>query len=157
MRPAKLSSNVFLELPPVLAHYVEADRHLWIDGNPRRGRLSMLNRSGKFVDLEAQAVERRQLIEMMGVERARGLQYRMGFEHGRRDAQRHIQTFNKNTRLALQAALVFGQLQGRFVAETKNFEFNLDESTLHREVELTACSEAAIQTMTRSGWDECVC
>ncbi len=157
MRPAKLSSNVFLELPPVLAHYVEADRHLWIDGNPKRGRLSMMNRSGKFVDLEAQAVERRHLMQMMGIDRARALQYRIGFEQGRRDALRHNQTFEKNARLALQAALVFGQLQGRFVAETIVFEFDLNEPTLHREVKLTACSEAAIQAMTRSRWDECVC
>ena len=85
MRPAKLSSNVFLELPPVLSHYVEADRHLWVDGNPRRGRLSMLNRSGSFIDLETQAVERRHLIQMLGFEQTRGLLYRMGFEQGRRE------------------------------------------------------------------------
>ena len=157
MRPAKLSSNVFLELPPVLSHYVEADRHLWIDGNPRRGRLSMLNRSGSFVDLETQAVERRHLVQMLGIEQARDLLYRMGFEQGRRDALRHIETFNKNVRLALQAALVFGQLQGRFVAETKLFEFDLNEPTLKREVTLTACTEAVIQSMANPETGECAC
>jgi len=157
MRPAKLSSNVFLELPPVLAHYVEADRHLWVDGNPRRGRLSMLNRSGSFIDLETQAVERRHLIQMLGVEQARGLQYRMGFEQGRRDALRHMETFKENARLALQAALVFGQLQGRFVAETKTFEFDLGQSTLKREISLTGCAEAVIQSMAHPGTGECGC
>ncbi len=157
MRPAKLSSNVFLELPPVLSHYLEADRHLWVDGNPRRGRLNMLNRSGSFVDLESQAVERKHLVQMLGIEQARGLLYRMGFEQGRRDALRHFETFNKNARLALQAALVFGQLQGRFIAETKVFEFDLDESTLKREVSLTACAEAVTQSMAHPGTGACGC
>ena len=157
MLPTKLSSNVFLELPPVLAHYVEADRHLWIDGNPRRGRVSMLNRSGNFVELEGQAVERRHLVQTLGPERARAMVYRTGFEQGRRDAVHHVETFGKNARLALQAALVFGQLGGRFVAETKNFEFNLDESTLTREVTLTSCTEAMIQNMAHSGLGVCLC
>ncbi len=126
MRPMKLSSNVFQELPPVLAHYVEADRHLWVKGNPKRGRLSVLNRSGNFVELESQAVERRHLLHLLGTDRARALLYRVGFEQGRRDAARHIEKFGDNARLALQAALVFGQLQGRFVADNRRFEFDLD-------------------------------
>ncbi len=73
MRPSKLSSKVFLELPPVLAHYIEADRNLWLSGNPKRGRLSLMERSGAFSDLETLAVERRNLLSALGFDRARAL------------------------------------------------------------------------------------
>ena len=157
MRPKKLSSNVFQELPPVLAHYVEADRHLWVKGNPKRGRLSVLNRSGNFVELESQAVERRHLLHLLGTDRARALLYRVGFEQGRRDAARHIEKFGDNARLALQAALVFGQLQGRFVADNRRFEFDLDAGTLERDVVLGSCTEAVIQSMVLSDHEGCMC
>lgn len=157
MRPTKLSSNVFLELPPILAHYLETDRNLWIEGNPKRGRLSLLNRSGNFVDLESMAVERRHLMQILGMERARALQFRMGFERGRRDGARHYQAFGENARLALQAALVFGQLQGRFVAETIRFEFDLEARTLYRELVLESCVEAVIHQMTLAERGQCVC
>jgi two-component system response regulator HydG len=151
MRPAKLSSNLFLELPPILAHYVEAERHLWVEGNPKRGRLSVLNRSGGFMDHETLAVERRHLIATLGVERARALLYRVGFEQGRRDAARHFQVFGENARLALQAALVFGQLQGRYVAETRRFDYDADKKTLLREIVVSMSSEAAVQRMAGLG------
>lgn len=157
MRPTKLSSKVFLELPPVLAHYVDAERNLWVDGNPKRGRLSLLNRSGHFTDLEARAVERRHLIRLLGVDRLRALTYRVGFEQGRRDATRHLQTFGDNARLALQAALVFGQLQGRFVAEPATFEFDLEKRTLYREIALHSCAEAVVHAMSFGDRDRCVC
>ena len=157
MRPTKLSSNVFLELPPVLAHYLQAERNLWVDGNPRRGRVSLLNRSGNFVELESMAVERRHLIQMLGFERARALRYKIGFEQGRRDANRHFQAFNENGRLALQAALVFGQVQGRYVAEATRFEFDLDARTLYREVCLESCVEAVTHKMSFQDKDHCVC
>ncbi len=151
MRPAKLSSSLFLELPPVLAHYVEAERHLWVEGNPKQGRLSVLGRSGGFTDHETLAVERRHLVATLGVERTRALLYRMGFEQGRRDAARHMQTFGENARLALQAALVFGQLQGRFVAETRRFDYDAEKKTLLREIVVSMSSEAAVQRMAGLG------
>ncbi len=157
MRPQKLSSNVFLELPPVLAHYIDAERHQWIEGNPKRGRLNVLNRSGSFTDLEAQAVERRHIIEMLGLERARALRYRTGFEQGRRDGARHLNAFGDNTRLALQAATVFGQLQGRYVAEEGRFEFDLDKRTLYRELTLTSSVEAVVHKMTYANSEYCGC
>lgn len=157
MRPSKLTSSLFLELPPVLAHYVEADRHLWIEGNPRRGRLSVLNRSGSFLDLESQAVERRHLIQTLGPERTRALLYRAGFEQGRRDATKHIESFGDNARLALQAALVFGQLQGRFVAETRKFDYEAENRKLHREIVLHSSAEAAIQRMVMPAQGACMC
>lgn len=157
MRPTKLSSNVFLELPPVLAHYLEADRNLWIDGNPRRGRVSLMKRAGSFVDLEAQAVELRHEIEIMGIHRARALRYRIGFEQGRRDGARHYRTSGENARLALQKALVFGQLQGRFVAEPVRFEFDLDARTLFRELVLRSCAEAVVHRMTLLDKGICAC
>lgn len=158
MRPAKLSSSLFLELPPVLAHYVEAERHLWVEGNPRQGRLSVLSRSGSFIDHETLAVERRHLVATLGLERARSLLYRTGFEQGRRDAARHLQAFGDNARLALQAALVFGQLQGRYVAETKRFDYESEKKTLMREIEVSMSSEAAVQRMAGlGGKDEGAC
>lgn len=157
MKPTKLSPNLFRELPPVLAHYVEADRHLWVDGNPRRGRLSVLDRSGNFIDLESQAVERRQLLQMLGLERTRALLFRMGFEQGRRDAIRHLETYNKNARLAIQAALVFGQLQGRFVAETRSLEYDLEAQSLTRELNFSSCTEAVVQRMAVPNAVEPVC
>ncbi len=147
MRPTKFSSSLFLELPPVLAHYVEAERHLWVEGNPRKGRLSVLNRPGSFTDAETEAVERRHLIATLGMERSRALLYRTGFEQGRRDALRHLENFGENARLSLQAALVFGQLQGMFIAETKRFDFDAERKTLIREVIIRSCSEATVQKM----------
>lgn len=157
MRPTKLSSNVFLELPPVLSHYVAGERNLWIDGNPRRGRVSLLKRTGNFVDLEAQAVERRHEIEIMGIYRVRALRYRIGFEQGRRDGARHYVSSGENAQVALQTALVFGQLQGRFVAEPVRFEFDLDARTLYRELILRSCAEAAVHRMTLLDKEVCVC
>lgn len=157
MRPSKLTTSLFTELPPVLAHYVEADRHLWIEGNPRRGRISVLNRSGIFVDIESQAVQRRHLLQTLGNDRARSMLYRMGFEQGRRDAAHDIQTFSENARLALQAGLVFGQLQGRFVGETRHFDYEADASKLHREVALESCAEAAVQRMAGASPGQCLC
>ena len=157
MRPTKLTSQLFFELPPVLAHYVKAERNLWVEGNPRRGRISMLNRTGNFVDLETLAAERRQLIETMGHERARSLRYRTGFEQGRRDGALHYETYGQNARLALQAPLVFGQLQGRFIAETIKFDFDLDARTLYRELRLESCVEAVIHRMTLAEEGTCVC
>lgn len=157
MRPTKLSSKLFSELPPVLAHYVEAERNLWIDGNPRRGRLSLLNRSGNFIDLEALAVERRHLIQVLGMQRARALRYRTGFEQGRRDGRRHFTAYGESARLALQAGLVFGQLQGRFIAESVSFELDLESRTLHRELLLKSCVESVVHRMTLVDTEEPVC
>ena len=157
MRPSKLSSKVFLELPPVLAHYIEADRNLWLSGNPKRGRLSLMERSGAFSDLETLAVERRNLLSALGFDRARALKYKVGFEQGRRDGVRHMKTFNDNARLALLASLVFGQVQGKFVADTVKFEFDLDARTLYREVLLEASAEALVHRMTLADAEECAC
>lgn len=157
MKPAKLSANVFLELPPVLAHYIDSDRNLWVEGNPKRGRLSMLNRSGTFLDLESQAIERRNLIRIIGKQRARALKYHSGFEVGRRDAQRHYEQHSDNGRLALQAALVYGQVQGNFIALDKKFEFDIESGSLYREIELQSCVEAVIHRLTAPDTDECVC
>ncbi len=157
MRPAKLSSKVFLELPPVLAHYVQAERNLWVEGNPKRGRFSLLGRSGNFVDIETMAVERRHLLNILGHDRARNIRYRVGFEQGRRDASRHYKSFGENSRLALQAALVFGQVQGRFVAEPLKFEFDLEQKTLFRELILKSSVEAVVHRMTLADAKECAC
>ena len=126
MRPAKLSAKVFLEVPPILAHYVETERNTWLESNPSRGAITLLNRSGAFFDLEALAVERRHELACLGLARFRALRYRIGFEQGRRDGHRHLSVFNDNARVALQASLIFGQLQGRFVSECIRFEFDLE-------------------------------
>jgi DNA-binding NtrC family response regulator/predicted hydrocarbon binding protein len=157
MKPAKLSSNVFLELPPVLAHYIDSDRNLWLEGNPKRGRLSILNRSGAFLDLESLAIERRNLIRIIGKDRVRALKYQTGFEVGRRDGQRHYELHSENGRLALQAGLVYGQVQGNYIAEDKKFEFDIESGTLYREIELQSCVEAVVHRMTVPDAEECVC
>lgn len=117
----------------------------------------MLNRSGRFVELEAMAVERRQLLQLLGEKRLRSLNYRTGFEQGRRDAVRHYQSFSENARLALQAALVFSQLQGKFTVEPVRFEFDLDKRTLYRELVCTSCAEAVIHRLTLTEADGPVC
>jgi DNA-binding NtrC family response regulator len=157
MRPTKLRTNFFHELPPILDHYLQADRNLWLEGNPKRGRISLLKRSGSFTDLEAQAVERRNLIQLLGLERTRSLRYRTGFEQGRRDGARHFHTFGENGRLALQAALVFGQLQGKFIGESVKFEYDRDERTLYREITFDSCVEAVIHRMTLADQNQCAC
>jgi DNA-binding NtrC family response regulator len=140
--PARLSANVFLELPPVLAHYLEGGRNLWLDSLPGEGRLTFLNRPGQFADLEALAVQRRHLITVLGRERARALEFRIGFEQGRRDAVRHLKVFEGNVRLALQAGPVFAQAQGRYVSELLRFEYDLPGRTLIRELRCSGCVEA---------------
>lgn len=157
MKPTKLSSNVFLELPPVLAHYIDSDRNLWLEGNPKRGRLSMMSRPGSFIDFESLAIERRNLIRIIGKSRARALKYNTGFEVGRREAQRHYELHSDNGRLALQAGLVYGQVQGNYVAEDKKFEFDLEKGSLYREVELKSCVEGVVHRLTAPDTEECVC
>ena len=157
MRPAKLSANVFLELPPVLTHYVENVRNLWIEGNPKQGKLSLLSRQGVFSDIESLAVARRQLIEVLGLERARALCYRIGFEQGRRDAARHLRVFGQNARLTLQGGPVFRQLQGRGIATSVKFEFDLDTRTLYRELTLRDSTEAMAHRVAVQANEDCAC
>jgi DNA-binding NtrC family response regulator len=116
-----------------------------------------MERSGAFSDLETLAVERRNLLSALGFDRARALKYKVGFEQGRRDGVRHMKTFNDNARLALLASLVFGQVQGKFVADTVKFEFDLDARTLYREVLLEASAEALVHRMTLADAEECAC
>jgi DNA-binding NtrC family response regulator len=142
-QPTKLSANVFLELPPILSRYIETERNQWFEASPVDGSLSLLTRPGLFVDLEALAVERRHLIQALGYSRARALTFRTAFEQGRRDGARHLGLFDGNMRLALQAAPVFCQLQGRFLAEVVRCEFDLEARTLYRELLLRTCAERA--------------
>ncbi|MCP4644010.1 MAG: sigma-54-dependent Fis family transcriptional regulator [bacterium] len=157
MRPTKLSSQVFLELPPVLSHYVDTERNTWFESDPSKGRLTLLDRPGVFVELEAMAVERRQLLKILGFDRARALRFRTGFEQGRRDAVRHYNTYAENARLALQAGPVFEQLQGRYRAEQVHFEFDLEARTLHREVVIQNSAEALTHRMAHDGEEQTVC
>ncbi len=157
VRPNKLSAQVFLDLPPVLAHYLEANRATWFESAPSAGRVAMMNRHGIFADIESVAVARRQFLELMGHDRARALCFRIGFERGRRDATRHMAQYDGNARLALQAATVFGQLQGRYVAEPVRFEFDLDAGTLYREVVLHNSHEAIAHQMVRDDVRGCIC
>ncbi|MBI4560183.1 MAG: sigma 54-interacting transcriptional regulator [Candidatus Hydrogenedentes bacterium] len=157
MRPTKLSSKVFLELPPALAHYLEAPRNQWLESTPNRGRMTLLNRTGVFTDLESLAVERRHLLELLGHDRARALCYRVGFEQGRRDGARHYALYTENARLALQAGPVFGQLQGWYAAEPIKFEFDLEARTLYREILLYGCIEALAYRMAVDDTEHCAC
>ena len=136
MRPIKLSAQVFLELPPVLAHYLEQERNTWIEGNPRLGRLLMRERVGVFQSRELYAIERGVLVSELGEERAKIVCYRMGYEVGRNEAIRHMAEFGDSIRLALQAAMVFRQLEGWGVAREERFEFDLGARSLYREVTL---------------------
>ncbi len=157
VRPNKLSAQVFLDLPPVLAHYLEANRATWLESSPNAGRVAMMNRHGVFVDVESLAVARRQQLEILGHDRARALCFRIGFERGRRDASRHMAQYDGNARLALQAATVFGQLQGRYVAEPVRFEFDLDAGTLYREIAVRNSHEAIAHQMVRDDIRGCIC
>lgn len=157
MRPTKLSAKVFLELPPVLAHYLEGGRNVWLESVPSKGKLSLVNRPGVFVDIEALAVERKQLVEILGLKRARALRYRTGFEQGRREAARHFAVYAQNARLALQAGPVFGQLQGRFIAESVKFEFDLGERTLYRELVLQQSAEGISHRVAFEDCRDCAC
>lgn len=157
MRPTRMSQQVFLELPPVLSHYLEGARNVWLESKPKEGRLTFLNRVGRFEDLEASAVERRHLIESLGWRRARALCFRTGFEQGRRDAVRHMGVFQQNVRLALQAAPVFGQLQGRYVADPVCFEFDLEKRTLHREIVFDGSLEAKAHQVVAGSLGQCAC
>ena len=70
-RPTRLSAQVFLDLPPVLGHYLENTSTSWIETSPPSGKVSFMGRVGVFEDVESMAVERRQILQMMGRDRAR--------------------------------------------------------------------------------------
>lgn len=144
MKPNRLSAQVFYELPPVLAHYLEQERNTWLEGMPRQGRLLFRDKQGAFASQDQMQVERLLLFQFLGGERAAAYLYRLGFEQGRREAQQHLDEFNQNVRLALQAGPVLGQVQGRFVAEDAHFEFDLDERTLRREQVMKRTAESEI-------------
>lgn len=154
---ADAGNRIFLELPPVLAHYLERGRNIWLQSSPQAGHLSFLNRPGIFVDLEAKAVERRQLITVLGHHRGRALCYRIGFEQGRRDAARHFNIFESNARLALQAGAVFGQLRGYFVADCTHLDLNMREKTFYRKIRLKKSAEAFARRMISEKTDFPVC
>ena len=157
--PTKLSAQVFYELPPVLAHYIEQERNSWIEALPKTGKFYLRDRQGLFVDLAVIVAERRTQIDYLGLDRARALQYATGFQAGRTDAARHLEEFNQNVRLALQAAPVFRQLHGWFVAQHGKFEFDLDARTLYREITLSDSIEALAfrQLMIDHAQCECAC
>ena len=142
MIPNKLSAQVFLELPPVLAHYLEQERNTWIEGNPRAGRVLLREHLGMFQDAESYVVERNILITELGESHARKICYRMGYEVGQNDAIRNRTEFGENIRLALQSAMVFRQLAGWGVAREERFEFDLGARMLYREITLKGSPEA---------------
>lgn len=156
-RPTRLSAQVFLELPPVLGHYLENTRSSWIETNPPSGKVTFMGRTGVFEDLESVAVLRRQLIHSLGRDRARGLLYRIGFEQGRRDALRHLEQYEGNVRLALQAVTVFAQMLGKMIAENVRFEYDLESNTLYRELSLQVSTEAAAHRLASTDPADFVC
>jgi two-component system, NtrC family, response regulator HydG len=152
MKPTKLSAHILRDLPPVLAQYVEPGRQQWIEVAPSQGRVQMLGRPGYFQDRSALAIERKQLIHFLGVDRARAVCFRAGFEQGRAAARRHLETFENNPRLALQAGQVFGQVEGRFMLVDTHFEFDLSQCHLHRVIALDQSVEAqAMRPLTELG------
>ncbi|NUM53218.1 MAG: sigma 54-interacting transcriptional regulator [Candidatus Hydrogenedentes bacterium] len=156
-RPTRLSAQVFLDLPPVLGHYLENTRTSWIETSPPSGKVSFMGRVGVFEDVESLAVERRQVIQTLGRDRARSLYYRIGFEQGRRDALRHLEQYEGNVRLALQAVTVFAQMLGKLVAEPVRFEFDLESNTLYREITLQSSTEAAVHRLVTTEAADSVC
>ena len=157
MRPTRLSAQVFLELPPVLAHYVKSERNHWLESSPTRGTMKLLDQPGVFQDLEGMAVYSRHLVYLMGFQRARALAFRCGFEQGRRDGQRHLAAFNNNVRLALQAAPVYAQLQGRYQGEQLRCEFDMEAGVLHREIRAWNNAEALAQRMAHEDLEGPAC
>lgn len=160
MIPTKLSANVFFELPPVLAHYVEQERNSsWFEALPKSGKFYFRDRQGTFTGLASLVSERRARIEYLGIERARALQFAAAFQAGKADAARHLEEFNQNVRVALQAGPVFRQLQGWFSAQPGRFEFDLEARTLYREITLYDSLEALVfrQLMIDPSQCECAC
>ncbi len=156
-RPTRLSAKVFLELPPVLAHYLHSDRTQHFDARPGKGKITFQERWGLFRDVESWAVERRQQLQLLGEERTRLLAFRVGFEQGCRDAARHYQQYDQNARLALQAGVVFFQVQGMGAVEQTKFEFDVETRTLYRELRITGCLEAAMHRVATESRDGTAC
>ncbi|MFP4191777.1 MAG: sigma 54-interacting transcriptional regulator [Candidatus Hydrogenedentota bacterium] len=157
MRPTRLSAQVFLELPPVLAHYLKSERNHWLESSPKRGTMKLLERPGVFEELEGMAVQSRHLVSLMGLHRARALAFRCGYEQGRRDGQKHLEAFNNNVRLALQAAPVYAQLEGRYQGEQLRCEFDMEARTLHREIRAWNNTEALAQRMAHDDLEGPAC
>ncbi len=156
-RPTRLSAQVFLDLPPILGHYLENTRTSWIETSPSAGKVTFMGRVGVFEDIESLAVERRQILQTLGRDRARSLYYRIGFEQGRRDALRHLDQYEGNVRLALQAVTVFAQMLGKMIAEPVRFEFDLESNILYREVILQSSTEAAVYRLVTTEPADAVC
>jgi len=153
----KLKSADFRRLPAGLAQYLERGTNVWLQSSPHSGHVSFMNRPGVFLDLESLAVQRRQLLAVLGHDRTRAVLYRIGFEQGRRDAARHVARFEENGELALHAGPLFGQLQGHYTAECVRFEFDRGARTLDREMLLARSAEAAAHRMVVDSPGECVC
>ncbi|MDZ4860399.1 MAG: sigma 54-interacting transcriptional regulator [Candidatus Hydrogenedentes bacterium] len=156
-RPTRLSAQVFLELPPILGHYLENSRSSWIESNPSAGKVMFMGRPGFFEDHESAAVQRRQLLSSFGRDRTRAVYYRIGFEQGRRDALRHLEQYDGNVRLALQAAMVFSQMTGKLFADAVRFEFDLESNTLYREMTLPNSPEAGVHRLATTDPADFVC
>ncbi|HIJ66578.1 MAG TPA: sigma 54-interacting transcriptional regulator [Candidatus Hydrogenedentes bacterium] len=157
MKPTKVAPEDFARLSDVLRDYANQDRAPCTKSCLKEGRLSLMGNRGIFTDLESLAVERRQLIAILGLRRARALCYRTGFEQGRRDAARHLGLLGREHKAALQCPYVFGQLQGLFVAEHVQFDFDRAAGRLHHEFILHASAEALAHGMARPGSGECGC
>ena len=157
MMPRKMNTEVFLDMLPVLSQYLVRGRNLWIQSSPRDGQLRLLGRPGIFMDLEAWAVWRKQLLELLGARRTKALSFRVGYEQGRREAARHLASFGQQGRAALQAGPVYCSLRGQFAWEYKRFEYDLTAGVLRCELEIRGSAEALVHRMTGVEIKECVC
>lgn len=146
MKQIKLSEQIFLELPPTLAHYLEQDRNVWLESIPSEGKTRFRDVRSIVIDIEALGLEQRLLAEDVGNDWARAIQYRRGYELGKLDAQRHDAEFAGNVRLALQAAPVYRQMLGWYRSENVRFEIDLGARTLYRETQVRDSIEAEAYT-----------
>lgn len=144
-------------LPSTLSAFLDSGHNVWLQSSPEKGHLSLFSRKGIFVDLEAIAVERKHLFNLLGTDRVRALLFRTGMEQGRRDAARHFNLMNDETALAINSSIVFGQLKGLYEGKLIESTIDLAAKTVCREIVLHQNFEALAHHMFEETSETCVC
>ncbi len=157
MKSIRLSEQVFSELPPSLAHYIDQERNVWLESIPREGKTRFRDIRSLVLDIDTLAIGQRLMAENVGVEWARAIQYQQGYELGKLDAVRHDAEFQGNVRMALQAAPVYRQVLGWYSAENVRFEFDLGARTLYRELLIRDSIEAEAYRLWGTDDRQCAC
>ena len=136
------SERIYINLPHELAQYFRKGRNPWLQSNPEKGVLYLLEQEGIFNDLDSEALKRRYLSQELGIRRLRAFYYKTAYEHGRRDAARNYLLFDRQESLAVKAGPLFQQIQGKYLINAHNYTFNPKARQVIQELQIEHSMEA---------------